>query len=73
MPRVKPLTEQDRANRKLRAQIVGRMKNESVTYKSVAETLGISVNTVYRRIDKPETFTVGEIWRLKKLLPDLEI
>ena len=73
MPRVKPLTERERMNRNLRAQIVGRMKNESLTYKSVAETLGISVNTVYRRIDKPETFTVWEVWQLKKLLPGLEI
>ena len=73
MPRVKPLTEQERKNRSLREQLVGGMKNENLTYKSVAKALGISVQTFYRRIEKPETLTMKEIWGLQKLLPDLTV
>lgn len=73
MPRVKPLTEQERKNRNLREQLVGGMKNENLTYKSVAEALGISVQTFYRRIENPETLTMKEIWGLQKLLPDLTV
>jgi DNA invertase Pin-like site-specific DNA recombinase len=73
MPRVKPLTEQERKNRNLREQLVGGMKNENLTYKSVAESLGISVQTFYRRIENPETLTMKEIWGLQKLLPDLTV
>ena len=43
MPRVSPLTEIERKNRSLREQLVGGMKNEKLTYKRVAEALGISV------------------------------
>ena len=49
------------------------MKNENLTYKSVAESLGISVQTFYRRIENPETLTMKEIWGLQKLLPDLTV
>ena len=73
MPRVKPLTEQERKNRNLREQLVGGMKNENLTYKSVAESLGISVQTFYRRIENPETLTMKEFWGLQKLLPDLTV
>ena len=73
MPRVKPLTEQERKNRNLREQLVGGMKNENLTYKSVAESLGISVQTFYRRIENPETLTMKEIWGLQKLIPDLTV
>lgn len=73
MPRVKPLTEQERKNRNLREQIVGGMKNENLTCKNVAEALGVSVHTIYRRIEKPETLTMREIWALQKFLPDLTV
>ena len=73
MPRVKPLTEQERKNRNLREQLVGGMKNENLTYKSVAEALGISVQTFYMRIENPEKLTMKEIWGLQKLLPDLTV
>ena len=71
MPRVKPLTEQERKNRNLREQLVGGMKNENLTYKSVAESLGISVNTMYRRVENPETLTLREIRILNQIFPDL--
>lgn len=71
MPRVKPLTEQERKNRSLREQLVGGMKNEKLTYKRVAEALGISVNTMYRRVENPETLTLREIRGLNQIFPDL--
>lgn len=71
MPRVKPLTEQERKNRNLREQLIGGMKNEKLTYKRVAEALGISVNTMYRRVENPETLTLREIRGLNQIFPDL--
>lgn len=71
MPRVSPLTEIDRKNRSLREQLVGGMKNEKLTYKRVAEALGISVNTMYRRVENPETLTLREIRGLNQIFPDL--
>ena len=73
MPRVRPLTEQERKNRYLREQIVGGIRNEKLSYKRVADALGVSVHTVYRRIESPENLTMREIWILKNLLPDLQI
>ena len=73
MPRVKPLTEQERKNRDVRGRIVGEMRNENLTYKQVAEVLGVSVHTVYRRIEKPETLTLREVWKLEQAMPGLEI
>lgn len=73
MPRVKPLTEHERKNRNLRGRIVGEMRNENLTYKQVAEILGVSVHTVYRRIERPETLTLQEVWKLEQAMPGLEI
>lgn len=73
MPSVKPLTEQERKSRDVRGRIVGEMRNENLTYKQVAEVLGVSVHTVYRRIEKPETLTLREVWELEQAMPGLEI
>ena len=73
MPRVTPLTEQERNSRRLREQIVGGIRNEKLTNKAVAEALGVSYQTFYRRIEHPETLTIAEFWELQKIRPDLEI
>ena len=73
MPKIKPLTDQERKSRSLRGRIVGEMRNENLTYKRVAEILGVSVHTVYRRIENPETLTLREVWKLEQAMPGLEI
>ena len=73
MPRIKPLTETQRKDRAFQEQLVGKMKAERITYGELAEILGISVNTLYARRDRPETLTLREQRILKKVFPDIAI
>ena len=73
MPKVKPLTVDERKNLAIIEQIAGKMKAYRVTHKEMAAALGISVPTLYRRLDKPETLTIGEVRIMTKLLPGLAI
>jgi hypothetical protein len=56
-----------------RRQLVGAMKAERMGYRELAGVLGVSVNTLYRRRDEPETITLKERRLLLKIFPDLKI
>lgn len=73
MPRTKPLTENARMDDLFRRQLVGAMKAERMGYGELAGLLGVSVNTLYRRRDEPETITLKERRLLLKIFPDLKI
>lgn len=73
MPKVKPLTENQRRDRDFQEQLVGKMKSHRITYAKLADALGCSVNSLYRRRDNPETLTLREIRILTQIFPDLQI
>lgn len=73
MPRIKPLTENARKDRAFQEQLVGKMKADKVTYQQLAEILGVSIQTVYRRRDEPETLTLRERRILQRVFPDIVI
>lgn len=73
MPRTKPLTDNARMDDSFRRQLVGAMKAERIGYRELAGVLGVSVNTLYRRRDEPETITLKERRLLLKIFPDLKI
>ena len=73
MPRLKPLTDNARMDDSFRRQLVGAMKAERMGYGELAGLLGVSVRTLYRRRDEPETITLKERRLLLKIFPDLKI
>ena len=73
MPKVKPLTENERKDREIVEQVEGKMKACRITHKAMADALGISVQTLYRRISNPDTLTIREVRIMAKLLPGLAI
>ena len=73
MPRIKPLTENARYDMAFRKQLIGMMKAEGISYKGLARILGISINTLYKRRDEPETLTLREQRIIKKYLPGIRI
>ena len=73
MPRVRPLTENARKDKAFREQLMGEMKANRMTYDRVAEILCISVNTLYRRRDEPETLTLREKRILEDTFPGIVI
>ena len=73
MPRIKPLTENEKKDRIIQESLYSAMKATKTTYYQLAEILGISLNTVYRRRDEPETFTLRERRILEKTFPGITI
>ena len=73
MPRVRPLTETDRKNQHVTAQITGMMKAQHIKQTELAAIIHCCPSTVYRRITNPETLTLAEIRRLKEIFPELVI
>ena len=73
MPRIKPLTSSDRENMSIREQIIAKMKTAKISSETMAEMMGISLNTFYRHRDRPETLTLREIRILKDVLSGIEI
>ena len=73
MPKVRPLTENERKNKQFSEQLAGKMRTSKITCQDLAKCLGISVVTLYRRRDNPETMTLGEIRKLKTVFPELVI
>lgn len=71
MPRVRPLTETDRLNQVFRERLIGLMGSRHISRKKLAELMNVDVNTVYRRVDRPETLRLDEIRRLKEIFPGL--
>ena len=73
MPKVKPLTENERRNKTIKAQLIGLMKVEGLTSQNMADRLGISLNTFYRHRDNPEKLTLREQRILIETFPELVI
>lgn len=73
MPKVKPLTENERKDRAIIEQIEGKMKAQKITHKAMASALGISLPTLYRRIAKPDDLTIREVRIITKMLPGIAI
>lgn len=73
MPRIKPLTENERKDRAFQASLMGEMKAARMTYCQLAEILGVSLHTLYRRRDDPETLTLKERRILIKVFPGITI
>lgn len=73
MPRIRPLTEDAKKDRAFQEQLVGKMKAEGISYGQLARMLGISVNTLYKRRDEPETLTLREQRIIRKQFPGIEI
>ena len=73
MPRIRPLTEDARKDRAFQEQLVGKMKAEGISYGQLAQMLGISINTLYKRRDEPETMTLREQRIIRKRFPGIQI
>ena len=73
MPKVKPLTENDRRNKAFTAQLTGLMKVGGITAIDMAERLGVSLNTFYRHRDHPERMTLKEIRIIQQTFPEIVI
>lgn len=73
MPKLRPLTESERLDAAVQKQIYGEMKVARMNTDDVASRIGVTRNTLYRRIKSPETFTLREIRELKKVFPGVVI
>ena len=73
MPRIRPLTEDARKDRAFQEQLIGKMKAEGISYGQLAKMLGISINTLYKRRDAPETLTLREQRIIRKQFPGIQI
>lgn len=73
MPKVKPLTESERKDKTIKAQLIGLMKVEKIAPAEMAETLGISLNTFYRHRNEPERLTLREIRIIQNKFPGMKI
>lgn len=73
MPRVKPLTETDRRNALVRKELDGYTAEQQMDDKHLADLLGISTSTLYNRKNDPSSFKLGEIRKLEKLFPGIQI
>lgn len=73
MPKVRPLTENERRDKAIKAQLVGLMKVEGIKAPDMAARLGISLNTFYRHRDKPSKMTLREVRIIQQTFPEIEI
>lgn len=73
MPKVKLLTESERKDKTIKAQLIGLMKVEKIAPAEMAETLGISLNTFYRHRNEPERLTLREIRIIQNKFPGMKI
>lgn len=73
MPRLRALTGTEGKNRAFMAALAAQMTYENKSTQDVAYGIGMTYATFNRRTKDPETFTVGELRRLKAYFPRLEI
>lgn len=73
MPKIRPLTETDRKNIVLVAEIARGMAYYKKKNEEMAEALGMSNTTWARRKKYPGTFTLEELRKIKNMLPGTEI
>lgn len=65
MPKLRKSVE-DRANDSLRRGIVSTLVTErgTTSYIELCPVIGVARNTVYRRMENPDDFTLGELRRM---------
>lgn len=73
MPRVKPLTENERRDERFQDQLSGQMKVKKISCSRLARLLGVSVKTLQRHRDHPENMTLREIRILREIFPEITI
>lgn len=67
MPKLKP-SEQEEANRIVRACIASNMERQALKDDDMAGRLGVTRLTVQNKRKRPETFSLQEVQRLSKIL-----
>lgn len=72
MPRIKPLTMAEQKTRTLKSELDRAMGYEGKNHNQMIESTGISHTTWYRRYNHPETFTMDELWKVKRILPSFQ-
>ena len=60
MPKLQP-SKAEKNRRRVKGLVNLRMTEEGWEADDVAKKMGISATTFYRRLDDPDTFTVGEL------------
>ena len=58
----------EKKNKEMRGQISYFLTKEGYTKKELATSLGMSLSTLYNKINHPNTFTLGEVRDLMLLL-----
>lgn len=67
MPRAY-LTQEDKPNRLLLGKIADYKTRYNLDNASLAKGMGLSIQTYYRRLKDPSTFTLGELRTLRQRL-----
>lgn len=67
MPKLKPNPTEE-SSRVVRACIAGNMELYAVNEELLAAKMGRTVKTVQNRREKPENYTLGELWAAAKVL-----
>lgn len=73
MPKVKPMTENERKDLLFREQLVGKMKVKKISCKEMSLLLNMSINSFYRKRDDPSQFHLSELRVIKNMFPDIQI
>ena len=69
MPKIRPLTEADRKNQALLAEIALGMSFARKSNQDVAAALGITAQSWCRKKRDPGTFTLSELRKIQSMLP----
>lgn len=67
MPKLKP-DEKEESRRVVRACISNNMELYHVDEETVAIKLGVTPRTFRNKRERPETFTMDELWKMSKIL-----
>lgn len=73
MPRIAPLTEEERRNMEFRGELARAMKITRWGNEKTANALGVTVKTLIDRKNHPEKLTLREIRILRKVFPGINI
>ena len=73
MPRIAPITEEERRNTAVRGELARAMEVTRWDNAKTAAALGCTVKTLISRKHHPETLTLREIRILQKIFPGINI
>lgn len=72
MPRIKPLTMAEQRKKDFDSELAYALKYDCKNVTQVYESIGFSRTTWYRRRKRPETFTMDELRKMKRILPSFQ-